>query len=154
MSTLPSFLPPKLTSMGTATPAEAAKEYCGPPLRGSNPLIRKAASSPSSTLETILNHQEKRSFIKSRRVQSHSFSISQSDARVQARFDISLDPSSIHFIALPSRHVISDSYWRRFTLLGQSAGSVWLALQGLVTGKDALWPDIFIGESSQTRKGS
>lgn len=64
----------------------------------------------------------------------------------KARFDIKLDPASIHFVSLRSRHVISDSYWRRFTLLGQSAGSVWLALQGMVMDTDGFWPDIFIGE--------
>ncbi|KAJ9099797.1 hypothetical protein QFC21_003796 [Naganishia friedmannii] len=64
--------------------------------------------------------------------------------KVKERFDIPLDGASIHFIPLPSRYLISDSYWRRFTLLGQSAGSIWLALQGLVCGQQALWPDIFI----------
>ncbi|KAJ9091580.1 hypothetical protein QFC19_009036 [Naganishia cerealis] len=62
----------------------------------------------------------------------------------QERFDIPLDSSSIHFVPLPSRHVVSDAYWTRFTLLGQSLGSIWLALQGFVWGANSLWPDIFI----------
>jgi alpha-1,2-mannosyltransferase len=43
--------------------------------------------------------------------------------------------------------LISDSYWKHFTLLGQSLGSVVLAWEGLC-GKDGLWGDIFLGELS------
>ncbi|WVQ98028.1 hypothetical protein IAU59_005149 [Kwoniella sp. CBS 9459] len=63
--------------------------------------------------------------------------------KVQTRFSISLDPARLHFISLPSRHLISDDYWKRFVLLGQSLGSLVLAWEGLC-GKDGLWGDIFI----------
>lgn len=63
---------------------------------------------------------------------------------VQDRFSIKLSPATLEFIPLASRHLISDTYWRRFTLLGQSAGSLWLAWEGLC-GREGLWGDIFIG---------
>lgn len=63
----------------------------------------------------------------------------------QDRFSINLSPDTLHFVPLPSRHLISDDYWRHFTLLGQSLGSVVLAWEGLC-GKDGLWGDVFLGE--------
>ncbi|BEJ12922.1 hypothetical protein CspHIS471_0300960 [Cutaneotrichosporon sp. HIS471] len=64
-------------------------------------------------------------------------------AKVNDRFSIKLSPATLAFIPLRSRHLISDTYWRRFTLLGQSFGSVLLAWEGLC-GRDGLWGDIFI----------
>lgn len=66
---------------------------------------------------------------------------------MQERFSIKLKPETLHFIPLPSRHVVDDSYWTHFTLLGQSLGSIYLAWQGLC-GTDGLWGDIFLGQSS------
>jgi alpha-1,2-mannosyltransferase len=66
-------------------------------------------------------------------------------AHKQDRFAIELSPATLEFIPLPSRYLISDTYWRRFTLLGQSLGSVYLAWEGLC-GAEGVWPDIFIGE--------
>ncbi|WWD21459.1 hypothetical protein CI109_105944 [Kwoniella shandongensis] len=63
--------------------------------------------------------------------------------KVNDRFQIALDSSRLHFIPLPSRHYISDTYWKRFTLLGQSIGSIILAWEGLC-GNEGLWGDIFI----------
>ncbi|OCF38298.1 alpha-1,2-mannosyltransferase [Kwoniella heveanensis CBS 569] len=51
--------------------------------------------------------------------------------KVKTRFSISLDPARLHFIPLPSRYLISDDFWKRFTLLNQSLGSVVLAWEGL-----------------------
>ncbi|KAK8847360.1 hypothetical protein IAR55_005217 [Kwoniella newhampshirensis] len=64
-------------------------------------------------------------------------------ARVKDRFSIPLNASRLHFIPLPSRYLVADTYWKRFTLLGQSLGSVYLVWEGLC-GKDGLWGDVFI----------
>ncbi|WWC86926.1 uncharacterized protein L201_001805 [Kwoniella dendrophila CBS 6074] len=63
--------------------------------------------------------------------------------RAKNRFSIDIDTSRIHFVPLPSRYLISDNYWRIFTLLNQSLGSVYLAFEGLC-GKDGVWGDIFL----------
>ncbi|WVF69838.1 hypothetical protein IAT40_004618 [Kwoniella sp. CBS 6097] len=63
--------------------------------------------------------------------------------KVKTRFSIALDAARLHFIPLPSRYLISDDYWKQFTLLGQSFGSLVLAWEGLC-GKDGIWGDIFI----------
>nr|XP_019005182.1 alpha-1,2-mannosyltransferase [Kwoniella mangroviensis CBS 8507]OCF68643.1 alpha-1,2-mannosyltransferase [Kwoniella mangroviensis CBS 8507] len=63
--------------------------------------------------------------------------------KAKNRFSIEMDPSRMHFVPLPSRYLISDNYWKRFTLLAQSLGSVYLAYEGLC-GKDGLWGDVFI----------
>lgn len=60
----------------------------------------------------------------------------------QARFDIELSPKSLHFIFLESRHLVEDSTWPRFTLLGQSLGSMYLVWEAM----SILIPDLFIGE--------
>lgn len=44
---------------------------------------------------------------------------------------------------LRSRYLVEDGTWPRFTLLGQSLGSMYLALQGL---REGFIPDIWIGE--------
>jgi len=53
----------------------------------------------------------------------------------------------MHIIPLNSRYMVDDTYWKRFTLLGQSLGSIYLAWEGFC-GKDGLWGDIFLGEFS------
>jgi alpha-1,2-mannosyltransferase len=57
----------------------------------------------------------------------------------------------MQFVPLPSRHLIDDAYYSRFTLLGQSLGSLYLAYQGLC-GKDGLWGDIFLGQLTNSCK--
>ncbi|KAK6524209.1 asparagine-linked glycosylation protein [Orbilia ellipsospora] len=61
-------------------------------------------------------------------------------SNVHLRFDISLDPSLIQFIYLQKRHLVSSASWPRFTLLGQSLGSVLLALEAFTM----LVPDVYI----------
>ncbi|KAK4685333.1 hypothetical protein P7C73_g4818, partial [Tremellales sp. Uapishka_1] len=63
--------------------------------------------------------------------------------KVKNRFSIELDPKTMQFIPLPSRELISDTYWKHFTLLGQSFGSLVLAYEGLC-GKSGLWGDVFL----------
>ncbi|KAI0931011.1 hypothetical protein AcV7_005038 [Taiwanofungus camphoratus] len=59
---------------------------------------------------------------------------------VKARFDINLSPHTLHFVFLHSRHLVEDSTWPRFTLLGQSLGSMYLAWEAM----SKLIPDLFI----------
>lgn len=59
----------------------------------------------------------------------------------QNRFDIVLDASKLHIINLSKRFLVEDATWPRFTLLGQSLGSIILAWEAL----SALTPDDFIG---------
>ncbi|EMD39617.1 glycosyltransferase family 4 protein [Gelatoporia subvermispora B] len=61
-------------------------------------------------------------------------------AKVKARFAIDLSPHSLHFVFLRSRHLVEDSTWKRFTLLGQSLGSMYLAWEAM----SKLIPDLFI----------
>ncbi|KAF8574226.1 glycosyltransferase family 4 protein [Ramaria rubella] len=60
--------------------------------------------------------------------------------KVKARFDITLNPKSLHFIFLTSRKLVEDATWPRFTLLGQSLGSLYLAWEAM----SILVPDLFI----------
>jgi len=60
---------------------------------------------------------------------------------LQSRFDITLDPTLLHFVFLKSRRMVEDSTWPRFTLLGQSIGSVYLAWEAM----SKLVPDLYIG---------
>jgi len=62
-------------------------------------------------------------------------------AQVKARFAISLDPRSLHFVFLKKRHLVEDATWPRFTLLGQSLGSMILAWEAL----SQVIPDLYIG---------
>jgi alpha-1,2-mannosyltransferase len=55
---------------------------------------------------------------------------------------ITLDTSKIHFVFLQGRKWVEDSTWPRFTLLGQSIGSMILAAEAFTT----LLPDLYIGE--------
>lgn len=61
-------------------------------------------------------------------------------AKVKTRFDIILDPSTIHFVFLDSRRMVEDSTWPRFTILGQSLGSMYLAWEAMTK----LIPDLYI----------
>lgn len=63
-------------------------------------------------------------------------------AQVKARFAISLDPKSLHFVFLKKRHLVEDATWPRFTLLAQSLGSMILAWEALAQ----VIPDLYIGE--------
>ncbi|KAG1796896.1 glycosyltransferase family 4 protein [Suillus variegatus] len=61
-------------------------------------------------------------------------------AQVEARFNISLDPKSLHFVFLKRRRLVEDAAWPRFTLLGQSLGSMFLAWEAL----SQVIPDLYI----------
>ncbi|KAJ7592987.1 mannosyltransferase [Mycena floridula] len=61
-------------------------------------------------------------------------------AKVKARFDISLDPQSLHFVFLRKRWLVEDATWPRFTMLGQSLGSMVLAWEAMLQ----LIPDLYI----------
>ncbi|KAK6334343.1 asparagine-linked glycosylation protein [Orbilia blumenaviensis] len=61
-------------------------------------------------------------------------------SNVRDRFDIHLNPSLVQFIHLQKRHLVSSSSWPRFTLIGQSLGSVILALEAFTM----LVPDVFV----------
>ncbi|KAL1612402.1 asparagine-linked glycosylation protein [Paraconiothyrium brasiliense] len=60
--------------------------------------------------------------------------------RVKDRFNIHLHAPTVHFLYLTTRHYVLASTWPRFTLLGQSIGSVILAYDAFTL----LVPDIFI----------
>ncbi|PHH75177.1 hypothetical protein CDD80_2589 [Ophiocordyceps camponoti-rufipedis] len=60
--------------------------------------------------------------------------------RVKSRFNIQLYPPTIIFLYLSKRHWVLSSTWPRFTLLGQSLGSMILAWDAF----SLLVPDIFI----------
>lgn len=60
----------------------------------------------------------------------------------QARFDIELASDTLHFVFLRSRYLVEDFAWPRFTLLGQSIGSMYLAWEAM----SKLVPDLYIGE--------
>ncbi|TFK48788.1 mannosyltransferase [Heliocybe sulcata] len=60
--------------------------------------------------------------------------------KVKARFDITLNPEGLVFVFLHSRYLVEDSTWPRFTLLGQSLGSMYLAFEAM----SKLIPDLFI----------
>ncbi|KAF2117691.1 hypothetical protein BDV96DRAFT_570707 [Lophiotrema nucula] len=60
--------------------------------------------------------------------------------RVKDRFNISLYSPTVHFLYLTTRRYVLSSTWPRFTLLGQSIGSLILAYDAFTL----LVPDIFI----------
>ena len=60
--------------------------------------------------------------------------------RVKDRFNIQLYPPTVHFLYLTTRDWVLASRWPRFTLLGQSLGSLILAYDAF----SLLVPDIFI----------
>ncbi|KAL5501840.1 ALG11 [Sanghuangporus vaninii] len=61
-------------------------------------------------------------------------------SKVKSRFNISLDPTKLHFVFLRSRYLVEDASWRHLTLLGQSLGSMYLAWEALTQ----LMPDLYI----------
>ncbi|GAC92997.1 hypothetical protein PHSY_000557 [Pseudozyma hubeiensis SY62] len=60
--------------------------------------------------------------------------------KASSRFGIELDSSRILMIPLGRRWMVEDTTWKRFTLLGQSYGSIWLAFEAL----SSLIPDVYI----------
>ena len=60
--------------------------------------------------------------------------------QVKKRFNICLHPPTVHFLYLTTRHWVLASTWPRFTLLGQSLGSLVLAYDAFTL----LVPDIFL----------
>ncbi|KAH9077740.1 mannosyltransferase [Lactarius deliciosus] len=62
-------------------------------------------------------------------------------AKVKTRFDITLAPDTLHFVFLESRQLVEDRAWPRFTLLGQSLGSMYLAWEAM----SKFVPDLYIG---------
>ncbi|KAI0629783.1 mannosyltransferase [Trametes polyzona] len=60
--------------------------------------------------------------------------------KVKARFDIELSPRTLHIVFLQSRSLVEESAWPRFTLLGQSLGSMYLVWEAMMN----LIPDLFI----------
>ncbi|TFK70550.1 mannosyltransferase [Pluteus cervinus] len=61
-------------------------------------------------------------------------------SKVKTRFNIILDPTRLHFVFLHSRKFVEDVTWPRFTLLGQSIGSMYLAWEAMTK----LIPDLYI----------
>lgn len=59
----------------------------------------------------------------------------------QSRFDIELSPTSLHFVFLNSRYLVEDATWPKFTMIGQSLGSMYLAWEAV----SKFVPDLFIG---------
>ncbi|RIB19310.1 Glycosyltransferase Family 4 protein [Gigaspora rosea] len=59
--------------------------------------------------------------------------------KVKTRFSIELNPDSIVFVFLNNRYWVEDSRYPRFTLLGQSLGSIALGFEAL----KKLTPDIY-----------
>ncbi|KAF9220277.1 glycosyltransferase family 4 protein [Gyrodon lividus] len=60
--------------------------------------------------------------------------------KVKARFAINLNPSTLHFVFLTSRRLVEDSRWPRFTILGQSLGSMYLVWEAI----SKFIPDLYI----------
>jgi alpha-1,2-mannosyltransferase len=61
-------------------------------------------------------------------------------SRVEHRFNIVLNPATLTFLYLSTRHWVLASKWPHFTLLGQSIGSILMAHDAL----SLLVPDIFV----------
>ncbi|KAE8254567.1 hypothetical protein A4X13_0g3371 [Tilletia indica] len=61
-------------------------------------------------------------------------------ARAKQRFGIALRPARVHFLPLRKRYLVEDSFWKHFTLLGQSIGAAVLGIEAM----GLLVPDIFI----------
>lgn len=60
--------------------------------------------------------------------------------RVKQRFGIDLNPSKMILVPLKTRYLVEAVTWPRFTLLGQSLGSIVMGYEAL----SALIPDIYI----------
>ncbi|KAF9112998.1 asparagine-linked glycosylation protein [Mortierella sp. AM989] len=61
--------------------------------------------------------------------------------RVSTRFNIELNPALIGFEFLTKRHWVEDSKWPRFTLIGQSIGSMVLGWEALRLVVPDIWID-------------
>ncbi|RHZ89423.1 hypothetical protein Glove_14g13 [Diversispora epigaea] len=59
--------------------------------------------------------------------------------KIEARFSIQLNPNTIEFVFLNKRHWVEDVRYPRFTLLGQSLGSMVLGFEAL----EKLTPDLY-----------
>lgn len=68
------------------------------------------------------------------------FAHSTTTNNIQDRFNITLHPPTLHFLYLSTRHWVLPQTWPHFTLLGQSLGSIVLALEAFTL----LVPDIFV----------
>jgi alpha-1,2-mannosyltransferase len=60
--------------------------------------------------------------------------------QAKERFGIELDEERVVFIFLTKRRLVDDSFWPRFTLIGQAIGSVLLAYEAI----SLLVPDVFV----------
>ena len=61
-------------------------------------------------------------------------------SRAKQRFDIEIQTETLEFVYLHRRKWVEADMWPRFTLLGQSLGSIFLALEAL----DKVKPDVFL----------
>ncbi|WFD35703.1 GDP-Man:Man3GlcNAc2-PP-dolichol alpha-1,2-mannosyltransferase [Malassezia cuniculi] len=61
-------------------------------------------------------------------------------AKAKERFGITLDPAKLEFLPLKYCNMTGDKYWSRFTLLGQTLGTIWMAQDAM----SRLIPDVFI----------
>ncbi|KAK3812253.1 MAG: mannosyltransferase [Benniella sp.] len=61
--------------------------------------------------------------------------------RVRTRMNIELDPSMIGFKFLKKRHWVEGENWSRFTLIGQSFGSILLGWEALMHVVPDIWID-------------
>ncbi|KAI9464364.1 hypothetical protein HD554DRAFT_1266864 [Boletus coccyginus] len=64
----------------------------------------------------------------------------------QARFATDLKPSALHFVFLKLRGLIDGSRWPRFTILGQSLGSMYLLWEAI----SRFIPDLYIDSMGYT----
>ena len=60
--------------------------------------------------------------------------------RCRERFGITVQPDTVAFVPVRYRRLVEDDYWRHFTLLGQSLGSVFMAQEAV----GRLTPDVFV----------
>ncbi|KAI8447131.1 family 4 glycosyltransferase [Phakopsora pachyrhizi] len=61
-------------------------------------------------------------------------------SKVKQRFDIELDPQTLILVPLTCRYLVEASTWPRFTIIGQSIGSILLGYEAFTR----LVPDIYI----------
>ncbi|KAF9942058.1 asparagine-linked glycosylation protein [Modicella reniformis] len=61
--------------------------------------------------------------------------------KVRTRFNIELEPSLIGFKFLKKRYWVEDAKWPRFTLIGQSIGSIFLGWEALQMVVPDIWID-------------
>ncbi|KAG0152206.1 hypothetical protein CROQUDRAFT_719448 [Cronartium quercuum f. sp. fusiforme G11] len=61
-------------------------------------------------------------------------------SKVKQRFNIDIELQSLILVPLTSRYLLEASYWPRFTLLGQSLGSIVVGFEAI----NRLIPDVYI----------